>query len=198
MSQVFLDDEYYIQTQILDFDTTAPSAIKNCKSSDIWFAEKKRKGIKTRMVLRLNKIFHNIKKGIQNKLSDFQNFPGKIRDRVHQYIPNLKTPICKLTDGDELSEMEKFLYSNYLDYKGDLRHLFLFYDWNIVNEIQRKYGISTHDYNLINVLKSHILMCKRRTITYTDLIEELHENEKLAEVCGFAPNKVFLTIPAKR
>lgn len=68
MIQVFLDGKYYIQTQILDFDTTAPSTIKNCKSSDIWFAEKKRKGIKTRMVLRLNKIFHNIKKGIQNKL----------------------------------------------------------------------------------------------------------------------------------
>ena len=86
--------------------------------------------------------------------------------------------------------MEKLLYSNYSDYKGDLRHLFLFYDWNMVNEIQRKYGINTRDYNLINVLKSHILMCKRRIITYTDLIEELHENEKLAGVCGFAPNKI--------
>ena len=44
------------------------------------------------------------------------------------------------------------------------------------------------DYNLISVLKAHILMCKRRNRTYTDLIEELHENEKLAEVCGFAPD----------
>jgi len=190
MIQVFLDGGYYIQTQISDFDTIAPSAIKNCKPSDIWFAKKKRKGIKTRIVLRLNKIFHYIKKGIQKKLSDFQNLTGKVKDRVHQYIPNLKTPICKLTDGDELSKMEKFLYSNYSDYKGDLRHLFLFYDWNMVNEIQRKYGINTRDYNLINVLKSYILMCKRRIITYTDLIEELHENEKLAEVCGFAPNKI--------
>ncbi len=84
MIQVFLDGECYIQTQIFDFDTTAPSAIKNCKSSDIWFVKKKRKGIKTRMVSQLNKIFHNIKKGIQKKLSDFQNFPGKMRDRVHQ------------------------------------------------------------------------------------------------------------------
>lgn len=33
-------------------------------------------------------------------------------------------------------------------------------------------------------------MCKRRIRTYTDLIEELHENERLAEVCGFAPNKI--------
>ena len=160
----------------------------SCKSFDIWFAKKKRKGIKTRIVLRLNKIFQDIKKGIQRKLSDFQNLSGKIRGRVHQYIPNLKTPICKLTDGCELSKIEKFLYSNYSNYKGDLRHLFLFYDWNTVNETQRKYGINTRDYNLISVLKAHILMCKRRNRTYTDLIEELHENEKLAEVCGFAPD----------
>jgi hypothetical protein len=95
-----------------------------------------------------------------------------------------------MTYGDEVSEFEKFLYSNYSNYKGDLRHLFLFYDWNIVNEIERKYSIDTRDYNLTSVLKSHILMCKRRCRTYTDLIEELHENEKLAEVCGFAPNKI--------
>jgi hypothetical protein len=95
-----------------------------------------------------------------------------------------------MTDGDEISEIEKFLYSNYSNYKGDLRHLFLFYDWNKVNEIERKYSIDTRNYNLISVLKSHILMCKRRCRTYTDLIEELHENEKLAEVCGFAPDKI--------
>jgi len=190
MIKVFLEDGYYIQTQISDFDTIAPSAIHNCKSFDIWFAKKKRKGIKTRIVLRLNKIFQDIKKGIQRKLSDFQNLSGKIRGRVHQYIPNLKTPICKLTDGCELSKIEKFLYSNYSNYKGDLRHLFLFYDWNTVNETQRKYGINTRDYNLISVLKAHILMCKRRNRTYTDLIEELHENEKLAEVCGFAPDQI--------
>ena len=130
MIKVFLEDGYYIQTQISDFDTISPSAIHNCKSFDIWFAKKKRKGIKTRIVLRLNKIFQDIKKGIQRKLSDFQNLSGKIRGRVHQYIPNLKTPICKLTDGCELSKIEKFLYSNYSNYKGDLRHLFLFYDWN--------------------------------------------------------------------
>ena len=67
MIQVFLDGGYYIQRLIFDFDTIAPSAIKNCKPSDIWFAKKKRKGIKTWIVLRLNKIFHNIKKGIQKK-----------------------------------------------------------------------------------------------------------------------------------
>jgi hypothetical protein len=190
MIQVFIEGGYYIQTQISDFDTIAPSAINNCNPSDIWFAKKRRKGIKTRIVSWLKKIFHDIKIGIQKKLSDFQNLPGKIIDRVHHYIPNLKTPICRMTDGDELSEIEKILYSNYSNYKGDLRHLFLFYDWNIVNEIERKYCIDTRDYNLISVLKSHILMCKRRTITYTDLIEQLQENEKLAEVCGFAPNKI--------
>ena len=190
MIQVFLEDGYYIQTQISDFDTMSPSTIKYCKPSDIWFAKKKRKGIKIRLVARLNKIFLNIKKGIQKELSDFQNLLGKIKERVHQYIPNLKTPICKLIDGGELSEIEQIAYSNYSNYKGDLRHLFLFYDWNIVNEIEEKYGIQTRDYNLISVLKVHIMMCKRRIRTYTDLIEELHENERLAEVCGFAPNKI--------
>lgn len=82
------------------------------------------------------------------------------------------------------------ILTNYSDYKCDIRHLFLFYDWNIINEIEEKYGIKTRDYNLISVLKGHIFMCKRRIRIYSDLIEELHENEKLAEVCGFAPNKI--------
>lgn len=110
---------------------------------------------------------NDVKTGLQKKISDFQTFLSEIKDRVHQYIPNLKTPVCKLIDGGELSEIEKVSYSNFSDYKGDLRHLFLFYDWDIVNEIEAKYGIQTQDYNLLSVLKAHIFMCKRRIITYT-------------------------------
>jgi hypothetical protein len=141
MIQVFLKNGYYIQTQISDFGTMSPSMIKYCEPSDIWFAKKKRKGIKIRIVARLNKILNDIKKGIQKELSDFQNLLGKIKEIVHQYIPNLKTPICKFIDGGELSEIEKIAYSNYSTYTGDLRHLFLFYDWNRVKEIEEKYSI---------------------------------------------------------
>jgi hypothetical protein len=190
MILVFLENLYYIQTQISDFDTMSPSMIKYCKPSDIWFVKKSRKGIKIRLVARLNRIFNEIKKGIQKVFSDFQNLLGKIKERVHQYIPNLKTPICRMIDCGELSEIEKTAYSKYSTYKGNLRHLFLFYNWNKVNEIEEKYSIQTRDYNLISVLKAHIIMCKRRIRTYTDLIEEFHENERLAEVCGFSPNKI--------
>jgi hypothetical protein len=190
MILVFLEDLYYIQTQISDFDTISPSMIKYCKPSDIWFTKKRRKGVKIRLVARLNRIFNEIKKGIQKVLLDFQNILGKIKERVHQYIPNLKTPICRMIDGGELSEIEKTAYSKYSTYKGNLHHLFLFYNWNIVNEIEEKYSIQTRDYNLISILKAHIIMCKRRIRTYTDLIEEFHENERLADVCGFVPNKI--------
>ncbi|HJH30707.1 MAG TPA: transposase [Methanosarcinaceae archaeon] len=139
----------------------------------------------------MNKIFHNVKTGIQKKLSDFQNLLDKIKDRVHQYIPNLKTPVCKLIDAGELSEIENVAYSNFPGYKGDLHHLFLFYNWDVVNKIEEKYGIQTQDYNLVSVLKAHIFMCKRRIRTYTDLIEQLHENERFAEVCGFASNRIL-------
>lgn len=61
MIQVFLEDGYYIQIQISDFDTMSPSTIKYYKPSDKWFAKKKRKGIKIRIVARLNKIFQNMK-----------------------------------------------------------------------------------------------------------------------------------------
>ena len=54
----------------------------------------------------MNKIFYNVKTGIQKKLSDFQNLLDKIKDRVHQYIPNLKTLVCKLIDAGELSKIE--------------------------------------------------------------------------------------------
>ena len=33
-------------------------------------------------------------------------------------------------------------------------------------------------------------MCKRRIITYSDLIGGMCENENLAKVCGFAPNNI--------
>ena len=190
MIQVFKEDGYYIQAQIYDFYTILPSTIKNCKPSDIWFAKKKGKGIKTRIEKRFNNIINAIVKGIQKKLSEFHKLPDRIKNRVHQYIPNFKTPICKFIGGDELSEIERIAYFNYSAYKGDIRHLFLFYDWSIINEIEEKYGIKTRDYNLISVLKSHIFMCKRRIRTYSDLIEELHENKKLAQVCGFAANKI--------
>ena len=39
----------------------SPSTIKYFKPSDKWFAKKKRKGIKIRIVARLNKIFKNMK-----------------------------------------------------------------------------------------------------------------------------------------
>ena len=190
MIQVFTEDGYYIQVQISDFDTKSPSSIKDCKPSDIWFAKKKGKSIKTRLISRINKIFRDVKTGIQKQLSDFQQFLSEMKGRVQHYVPNFKTLVCKLIDGGELSKTEKIAYSNISAYKGDIRHLFLFYNWDIVNEIENKYAIQTQDYNLVTVLKTHILMCKRRIRTYTGLIDQLYENERLAEVCGFVPNKI--------
>jgi len=190
MIQVFSEGRCYIQTQISDFDTKSTSSIKDSKPSDIWFTKIKRKLIKTRIISRMNRIFHDLRTGIQKKLSEFQNSLDSLKGRVHQYVPNLKTPVCKMIDDEKLSKIEKIAYSNFLNYTGDIRHQFQYYDWDIVDKIEKKYAIQTRDYNLTSILKAHIIMCKRRIRTYTDLIEELHENEKLVKLCGFAHNKI--------
>lgn len=107
MIQVFIEGGYYIQAQISDFDTKSPSSIKDCKPFDIWFAKKKGKSIKTRLTSRINKIFYNVKRGIQKQLSDFQKFLNEIKGRVQHYVPNFKTLVCKLIDSGKLSKTEK-------------------------------------------------------------------------------------------
>ena len=86
--------------------------------------------------------------------------------------------------------MPSLVYACYSEYKGDIRHLFMFYDWNKVDEIENKFNAKERYYNLTSILKAHIFMCKRRIRTYTDLIEEFHENPRLTEVCGFKSNSI--------
>ena len=71
----------------------------------------------------------------------------------------------------------------YPDYKGNISHLFLFYDWNKVDEIEKGFADNIWNNALRKILKTQIFMCKRRIRTYSDLIEELNENPKLAEIC---------------
>ncbi len=120
----------------------------------------------------LNKILIDIKKGIQKQITDFQGLLDKIKDRVSKYVPRLKTAYCRIYEGDKITETEKISYECYRDYTGDIRHLYLFYDWKKVDEIEKKYADKIGDYPLR---------------TYSDLIEELRKNPKLAEVCELNP-----------
>lgn len=190
MIQVFTKVGYYIQTQITDFDILVTFACKNWKSFHICFAKKKKKSKNNQIHLRLNKILNQIEKGIQKKITDFYEVLNKIVDRVHTYIPRLKTPICQPNNNIKLTEIEKSSYAHSLEYKGDIRHLFMFYDWNKIDKIENKYDNKERHFTLARILKAHIFMCKRRIRTYSDLIEEFHENPRLAEVCGFKSNYI--------
>ncbi|MDW7727804.1 MAG: hypothetical protein SCH70_11970 [Candidatus Methanoperedens sp.] len=190
MIQVFKKVGFYIQIQITDFGIIVSFASKNWKSFYICFTKKRKESDKNHIRLRLSKIYSLIEEGIQKQLTNFHEVLDKIIVRVHEYIPRLKTPVCKLNDNIKLSEIEKSSYVCYPEYKGDIRHLFMFYDWNKVDEIEKKYDAKERHYTLTSILKAHIFMCKRRIRTYTDLIEEFHENSRLPEVCGFKSNSI--------
>lgn len=190
MIQVFTKVGFYIQTQITDFGIIVSFVSKNWKLFHICFTKKRKESDKNHIRLRLNKIYSHIEEGIQKQLTDFHEVLDKIIARVHEYIPRLKTPVCKLNDNIQLSEIEKSSYACYPEYKGDIRHLFMFYDWNKIDEIEKKYDAKERHYTLTSILKAHIFMCKRRIRTYTDLIEEFHENPRLTEVCGFKSNSI--------
>lgn len=188
MIQVFTKVGFYIQYQLFDFIGQISFACKNWRPYHICFAKKREKNRTKQTTSQLNKILDDIKKGIQKQLTDFLGLLDKIKDRVSQYVPRLKTAFCKRYEGDKITQTEKTAYEHYPNYKGDIRHLYLFYDWKRVDEIEKKFANKIGDYPLVTILKTQIFMCKRRIRTYTDLIEELKENPKLAYVCDLNPN----------
>ncbi len=187
MIQVYTKGGFYIQFQIPDFIGQISFASKNWRPYHICFAKKREKKKTQQIPAWLNKILADIKKGIQKQISDFLGLLDKIKDRVSKYIPRLKTAFCKRYEGNKITETEKIAFDNYPGYKGDIRHLYQFYDWKKVDEIEKKYAQKIGDYPLRSIVKTQIFMCKRRIRTYSDLIEELRENPKLAEVCELNP-----------
>jgi hypothetical protein len=188
--QFFTKGGFYIQFQLPDFIGQASFASKNWKPFHICFAKKIEKKKTQQIIARLNKILSDIKKGNQKQLTDFLGLLDKIKERVSKYIPRLKTAYCRTYEGNKISETEKIAFEYYPDYKGDIRHLFRFYDWNKVDKIEKEFAVKIGDYPLRIILKTQIFMCKRRIRTYSDLIEELRENPKLAEVCELNPGRI--------
>ncbi len=173
MIQVFTKGGFYIQYQLSDFIGQVSFANKNWRLYHICFAKKREKKKTQQIKARLNKILSDIEKGIQKQITDFLGLLDKIKERVSKYISRLKTPFCKRYEGDKITETEKTSYECYPDYKGDIRHLYLFYDWNKVDEIEKEYADKIGDHPLRTILKTQIFMCKRRIRTYSDFIEEL-------------------------
>lgn len=190
MIQVFTKVGFYIQYQLPDFIGQVSFASRNWKPYHICFTKKREKKKNKHLTSRLKKILNEIEKGIQRQLTDFVGLLDKIKKRVSKYIPRLKTAFCKKYEGDKITEIEKISYESYPSYKGDIRHLFLFYDWKRVDQIEKEYADKIGYYPLRTILKTQIFMCKRRIITYSDLIEELKENQKFAEICDLNPKGI--------
>jgi hypothetical protein len=185
--QFFTKGGFHIQFQLPDFVGQVSFASKNWRPFHICFAKKREKRKTQQIEERLNKILSEIKKGIQKQISNFLGLLDKIKERVSKYVPRLKTAFCRKYEGDKITEIEKISFESFPDYKGDIRHLFLFYNWKKVDEIEKKYADKIGVYPLRSILKTQIFMCKRRIRTYSDLIEELRENPRLAEVCELNP-----------
>lgn len=162
-----LKDEMIFQAQIRDFLGEPTLHIKRLRS-----CSKKLSKLRER----LEKIKRQIRNGIQKTLLQFIN-----RERPKKYVPRLKTPICKPYNGERLSPTERATYANIKSYRGELPHLFLFYPWDRLSQFES----ADREYRLDGIMKAHIIMCKKRLLTYTDLITDLHEKPMLMELCGF-------------
>jgi hypothetical protein len=158
-------EKFVIQAQITDFIGTFLLRIKKVRSK----AKNLSKGLR-----KLGKIKQAIKTGVQRLIEHF--YP---RERPHRYVPRLKTPKCRPHTGTKLTAVEKKAYQNLPSYRGDLRHLFLFYPWERLNRFEKD-GV---EFSLVSRMKAHIVMCKKRLPTYSRLIEDMEEKPKLLEIC---------------
>ncbi len=170
MIQVFTKVGFYIQYQLSDFVGRLSFASKNWRPYHICFAKKREKKKTKQINTQLKKILSDIEKGIQKQITDFLGLLDKLKERVSNYIPRLKTAFCRRYEGEKITETEKISYEYYPAYDGDIRHLYLFYNWNKIDDIEKKYTGKIGDYPLRTILKTQIFMCKRRIKTYSDLI----------------------------
>ncbi len=77
--------------------------------------------------VRMKKILLEIASGVQKTLDMFTNVLRKVKERVSKYVPSFKTPKALPYTGDKLTEIEKISYQCKTTYRGNIRHLFLFY-----------------------------------------------------------------------
>ena len=181
MILVFKKVGFYIQTQILDF--LGKVTLRHTRKSHlIRGGPKKRK-----KNVRMKKILSEIASGVQKTLDMFSNVLRKVKERVSKYVPSFKTPKASPYTGDKLTEIEKISYQCKTTYRGDIRHLFLFYPfderldaWERENHPQNDSRIP-----LRKIAKALVVMCKKRLPYYTDLIIDLEEKPALADLCGF-------------
>jgi hypothetical protein len=78
----------------------------------------------------MKKILSEIASGVQKTLDMFTNVLRKVKERVSKSVPSFKTPKASPYTGDKLTEIEKIPYQCKITYRGDLRHLFLFYPFD--------------------------------------------------------------------
>lgn len=186
MILVFTKVGFYIQTQLLDFLGIVTFMCTNWKSSLIC-PTKKRGEPRRRKKGWLEKILLDIARKVQKTLDMFIETLKKVKARASKYVPRFKTPKASHYNGDKLTEIEKISYQRISAYRGDIRHLFLFYPfdekldaWERENHTQNNSRVS-----LRKIARGLVIMCKKRIALYTDLITDLEEKPALAELCGF-------------
>ena len=89
--------------------------------------------------------------------------------------------------GDKLIEIEKISYQCKTTYRGEIRHLFLFYLFVERVEVWERESPPQNDSRipLRKIAEALVVMCKKRLPYYTDLIIDLEEKPALVDLCGF-------------
>jgi hypothetical protein len=181
---VFTKIGFYIQMQLLDFLGIITFRRTNWKSSLIC-STKKRGKLKRKNGL-LEKILSEIARGVQKTFDMFIETLRKVKARAYKYVPRFKTPKASPYTGDKLTEIEKISYQRPA-YRGDIRHLFLFYPFDEKLDAWERENYPQNDSRvpLCKIARALVIMCKKRIALYTNLITDLEEKPALAELCGF-------------
>jgi hypothetical protein len=172
---------FYIQMQILDFLGKITLRLTRKSTFTKGEARKRKKDGW------LKKITSEIARGVQKTLDMFTIVLRKLKKRVSKYVPRFKTPKATTYTGDKLAEIEKSSYQCKSTYRGDIRHLFLFYPFDEKLDAWVRENLPPNDSRvpLCKIARALVIMCKKRLPFYTDLITDLEEKPALADLCGF-------------
>lgn len=144
--------------------------------------------------------YEEIRRQIQARIQrTLDNAPNITYPRPRRYAPRRKRPRCLPQPSPDIPSIRRKAYTSYPTYLGSDQDLFTFYDlerWDYHPDVAGAYrdpGLARYPFS--SLLKTQIMMCKRRIPTYSQLHDELSHDQRLRELCGLrdTPSRKLLS-----
>jgi hypothetical protein len=144
--------------------------------------------------------YPELKRLIQARIQKtLDNTPHITYPRPRIYAPRRKKPRCLPEPSPTIPEIRRKAYQTYSNYKGSIHDLFKFYPFDkwdkhpAVRDAYQNPDLSKYAFSALT--RAHIVMCKSRIPTFTQLWNELRDEEEIRELCGLGsvPSRKLLS-----